>query len=100
MTPEEIEFLREVASRSQDPTMMRSIINSALGGLEHNARKANERAADMEVVAAMSLNARVFKGQQTFLAEKLEKWNGQTSLRWDDQIAKLKETTCKPTTSG
>ena len=23
--------------------------------------------------------------------QKLEKWNGKTSLRWDDQIAKLKE---------
>ena len=95
MTPEDIEFLREVASRSQDPNMMRSIINSALGGCEHNARKANERAADMEVVAAMSLNARVFKGHQTFLADKLEKWKGQTSLRWDDQIKELKKEKAK-----
>lgn len=91
MTPEELEFLEEVASRSQDPNMMRSIINSAIGGCEYNARKANERAADMEVVAAMSMNARVFKGNQKFLAEKLEKWKGKTSLRWDDQIAALKE---------
>jgi hypothetical protein len=91
MTPEEIKFLSEVARRSQDPNMMRSIISSALGGCEHIARKANERAADMEVVAAMSLNARVFKGNQKFLAEKLEKWNGKTSLRWDDQIEELKK---------
>jgi hypothetical protein len=91
MTPKEVEFLSEVSRRSQDPIMMRSIINSALGGCEHNARKANERAADMEVVAAMSMNARVFKGNENFLAQKLEKWNGQTSLRWDDQIKALKE---------
>lgn len=91
MTPDDLEFLSEVASRSQDPVMMRSIINSAIGGCEHNARKANERAADMEVVAAMALNARVFKSNDNFLAQKLEKWQGKTSLRWDDQINKLKE---------
>lgn len=91
MTPDDLEFLSEVADRSKDPNMMRSIINSAIGGCEHNARKANERAADMEVVAAMALNARVFKSNDNFLAQKLEKWQGKTSLRWDDQINKLKE---------
>lgn len=91
MTPEDMKFLREVAERSQDPTMMRSIINSALGGLEHNARKAREQAADMEVVASMALNTRLFKGNEKFLADKLEKWKDRTALRWDDQIAKLKE---------
>lgn len=90
MTPEDMKFLREVADRSKDPNMMRSIISSAIGGCEHVARKANERAADMEVVAAMALNARVFKSNENFLAQKLEKWEGQTSLRWDDQIKKLK----------
>lgn len=91
MTPEELEFLREVASRSQDPVMMRSIINSATGGLEHNARRSDERAADMEVVASMAMNTRLFKGNENFLAQKLEKWRGRTALRWDDQIKKLKE---------
>ena len=55
MTDEDIKFLREVAKRSQNPVMMRSIIDSAIGGMEHNARQAQERAADMEVVAAMAL---------------------------------------------
>lgn len=91
MTDEEIAFIKEVARRSQEPLMMRAIINSAIGGVEHNARQAQERAADMEVVAAMALNARVFKGQQSFLVQKLEKWQGKTSLRWDDQIKELKE---------
>ena len=90
MTESEIEFLGEVARRSQDPAMMRSIIHSAIGGVEHNARQAQERAADMEVVAAMALNARVFKTQHTFLVQKLEKWAGKTSLRWDDHIKMLK----------
>lgn len=91
MTPDDIKFLREVAQRSQDPAMMRSIINSAIGGLEHNSRKAHERATDMEVVASMAMNTRLFKGNEKFLAEKLERWDGQTSLRWDDQIKALRE---------
>ena len=91
MDDDTVKFLSEVARRSQDPTMMRSIINSAIGGCEHSARKACEQAADMEVVASMAMNTRLFKGNEKFLAEKLEKWGGRTALRWDDQIAKLKE---------
>jgi hypothetical protein len=91
MTDEEIKFLNEVAKRSQDPVMMRSIIHSAVGGVEHNARQAHARAADMEVVAAMAMNTRLFKGNENFLAQKLEKWKDQTALRWDDQIKALKE---------
>ena len=91
MTPDDIKFLRKVAQRSQDPAMMRSIINSAIGGLEQNSRKAHERATDMEVVASMAMNTRLFKGNEKFLAEKLERWDGQTSLRWDDQIKALRE---------
>lgn len=90
MTEDDLIFLREVARRSQDPNMMRSIINSAIGGCEHNARKAREQAADMEVVASMSLNTRLFKGNEKFLADKLEKWTATSALRWDDQIAELR----------
>jgi len=91
MTPEDLKFLSEVASRSQDPNMMRSIINSAIGGCEQKMHKACEQAADMEVVASMALNTRLFKGNENFLAQKLEKWRGRTALRWDDQIKALKE---------
>lgn len=91
MTENDLKFLSEVAKRSQDRAMMQSIIMSAIGGLENNAREAQLRAADMEVVASMAMNTRLFKGNERFLAEKLERWEGKTSLRWDDQIAKLKE---------
>lgn len=93
MTQDDLKFLSEVAKRSQDPTMMRSIINSAIGGCEHNARQACAQAADMEVVASMALNNRLFKGNEKFLADKLEKWKDRTALRWDDQIAKLRGNT-------
>jgi hypothetical protein len=97
MTEDDIKFLREVAKRSEDRAMMQSIIMSAIGGLENSARMAHLRACDMEVVASMAMNTRLFKGNEHFLAQKLEHWKGQTSLRWDDQINKLKENHVKRT---
>ena len=90
MNDDTAKFLAEVALRSQDPVMMRSIINSAIGGCEREARLAREQAADMEVVASMAMNTRLFKGNENFLAQKLEKWHNKTALRWDAQIEALK----------
>ena len=91
MREDDLKFLSEVARRSHDPNMMRSIITSAISGCERGARLACEQAADMEVVASMALNTRLFKGNEKFLADKLEKWKDKTALRWDDQIKALKE---------
>jgi len=91
MTEEDIKFYQDVRRRSQDPDEMRRIVDAAIKGLEDSARILQQKSADMEVVAAMALNGRVFKNNENFLAQKLEKWQGQTSLRWDDQIEKLKE---------
>jgi hypothetical protein len=91
MTEAEEKFIREVRVRCADPRMLRLVIGAAIGGCEDAAFTTMQRAADMEVVAAMALNGRVFKDNKNFLAQKLEKWNGQTSLRWDDQIKALKE---------
>jgi hypothetical protein len=90
MTLEQIAFLSEVRKLSQDPEMMNRIIDVAILGLRDATRQAVNRAADMEVVASIALNNRLFKGKELFLAETLGKWEGKTSLRWDDQIAKLK----------
>ena len=91
MTEDDLKFLSEVTRRSKDRAMMQSIILSAIGGLENSAREAHIRAADMEVVASMALNTRLFKGNEKFLAQKLEHWEGKTTLKWDEQIKKLKE---------
>ena len=91
MTPEDLKFLSEVARRSHDPTMMRSIINSAIGGCERHAEEVRKHAVDMEVVANMAMNIRLFKGNEKFLADKLEGWKHMNGLRWDDQIKTLRE---------
>jgi hypothetical protein len=39
----------------------------------------------------MALNTRLFKGNERFIADKLEKWKHMNSTRWDDQIKRLRE---------
>ena len=91
MSEDEIKFLSEVAHRAKDPVMMQSIIMSAVNGVRRNAEEVRKHAVDMEVVANMAMNTRLFKGNEKFLADKLESWRHMNGLRWDDQIAKLKE---------
>lgn len=91
MTESEIEFLSQVARRAQDPVMMQAIIMSAVGGVRRNAEEVRKHAVDMEVVASMAMNARLFKGNEKFLADKLESWKHMNGLKWDDQIVKLRE---------
>ena len=91
MTEEEMKFLSEVARRAQDPVMLQSIIMSAVGGVRRNAEEVRKHAVDMEVVASMALNARLFKGNEKFLADKLESWKHMNGLKWDEQIARLRE---------
>ena len=91
MTEDEMKFLSEVARRAQDPVMLQSIIMSAVGGVRRNAEEMRKHAVDMEVVASMALNARLFKGNEKFLADKLESWKHMNGLKWDEQIARLRE---------
>jgi hypothetical protein len=91
MSEDEMKFLSEVAHRAKNPDMLRSIIFSAIGGVQRNAEEVRKHAVDMEVVANMAMNTRLFKGNEKFLANKLENWKHMNGLRWDDQIAKLKE---------
>lgn len=90
MTEDEMKFLSEVAHRAKDPVMMQSIIMSAVGGVRRNAEEVRKHAVDMEVVASMALNTRLFKGNEKFIADKLEGWKHMNGLKWDEQIAKLR----------
>jgi len=90
MNEEDIKFLSEVATRAKDPVMMHAIISAAVGGVVRHAEEVRKHAVDMEVVASMAMNTRLFKGNQKFIADKLESWKHMNGLRWDDQIAKLR----------
>ena len=91
MNIDEQKFLSEVAHRSKDPVMMQNIILAAVAGVKRRAEEVREHAVDMETVASMALNTRLFKGNERFIADKLERWKHMNSNRWDDQIKKLRE---------
>ena len=92
MTNEELAFLSEVSRRSKDDYgMMFNIIAAAVNGVKEHAEDMRNYGVDMEIVANMAMNTRLFKGNEKFIAEKLEKWKPITSIKWDDQIKKLKE---------
>jgi len=71
--------------------MMQNIIIAAISGVKLHAVEVREHAVDMETVASMALNTRLFKGNETFIADKLEKWRHMNSNRWDQQIKRLRE---------
>ena len=91
MNIDEQKFLSEVAHRSKDPVMMQNIILAAVAGVKRRAEEVREHAVDMETVAIMALNTRLFKGNERFIADKLEKWKHMNSTRWDNQIERLRE---------
>jgi len=91
MNIEEHKFLLEVEHRARDPETARAIINFAITGMHNKAVAIREHAVDMETVASMALNTRLFKGNETFIADKLEKWKHMNSNRWDVQIERLRE---------
>jgi ABC-type nitrate/sulfonate/bicarbonate transport system substrate-binding protein len=77
----------------KNPHMVAALIQVIQDGINDALEETMHRAADMESVAAMALNARVFKGNQSIIADKLEKWKGRSALRWDDMIKKLRKAT-------
>ena len=91
MNIDEQKFLSEVAHRSKDPVMMQNIILAAVAGVKRRAEEVREHAVDMETVAIMALNTRLFKGNERFIADKVESWKHMNSNRWDNQIERLRE---------
>lgn len=90
MKPHQETILENLRHELHDcPEFAAHVMQTMTQGLQEYASLAQKRAADMEVVAAMALNARLFKGQELFIARKLRENEGRTSLNWSDQIDKL-----------
>ncbi len=66
----------------QDPEAAAYVADSVHVGLKKALNKAYERAADMEVALSV-LAAKRYKGADALVKQKLEKWKGNTALRWD-----------------
>ena len=91
MSDADLKFIISVKDYAKkNPHMIAALIQVIQDGITEAFTEASERAADMETTAAMALNTRLFKGNETFIADKLEKWKGKTALRWDDQLTALR----------
>jgi len=90
MTEEDLIFLNTVRVKAKDPAMLQNIILYAVAGVVANADEIRRHAVDMETVANMAMNTKLFKGNEKFLANKLEQWKHMNALRWDDQIERLR----------
>ena len=77
------EFLAFVRSYvAANPDVAAHVANHSQAGLNEALSKAYERAADMEV-ALVAATSKRFKGAEQVILDKLGKWKGQTSCRWD-----------------
>lgn len=91
MDPNELKFLAEVRQRCyNDAQMTERIIHSAIIGMVERTNALKLFASDMETIAAIAMNTRLFKGNERFLADKLESVANMCALKWDDQIEKLR----------
>lgn len=73
-----------------DPEIMPFLLNALTQGLSAALSSVKERAADMEVVAAILLNKR-YKNRDQLIKSKLEKWKGKCSLNWEDYLGESNE---------
>ena len=71
------------------PELAAHITNAMIAGLEASARSQRERAADMETVAYMAMDSKLFKGNGTYITTLLKKWQSRSALNWDGVIEKL-----------
>jgi hypothetical protein len=91
MNDEQLLFLDRVKKHSKDPEMFYEILRAATDGIYDLAIENQKKAADMETVAAMVLNTKLFAGQESYIAQLLDRWKNKAALNWDDQIDRLKK---------
>lgn len=88
---EELVFLQAIRNYCTTPGHAGKVIGAAMAGMQAELNRQRAHAVDMETVAALSLNARMYKTSKKVIADKLEKHSGMNSLRWDDQIKELRK---------
>jgi hypothetical protein len=68
------------------------IITLALtAGLRDYAEEANKIRSEWEVIACMAMEARLFKGHEKMLADKIEAMKDTNALRWDHTVEALRK---------
>ncbi|MGV0982607.1 MAG: hypothetical protein ACOYB0_09620 [Polynucleobacter sp.] len=78
------QFLAFIASYIEsDPEAAAHVANYVQAGLRKALDEANQRAADMEIVASIMMYKKRWKGQDELVMDKINKWKGKANLNWD-----------------
>ena len=88
---EELVFLQAIRTYCTTPGQAGKVIGAAMAGIHTELDRQRNHAVDMETVASVCLNTRMYKTSKKFIADKLEKHKDMNSLRWDDQIKELRK---------
>lgn len=91
MKMEHESFLRNIESYvTKNPEVGAYVSDFVARGIEASRKEALERACDMEVALSVAI-AKRWKGREELILSKLKKWNGASSLRWDDVISTMEK---------
>ena len=88
---EEQRFLAAIRTYCSTAERVDKTIRYAVAGIQLESERIRAHAVDMETVASVSLNARMYKGSKKFIANLLEKHKDMNALKWDDQIKELRK---------
>jgi hypothetical protein len=92
MKPSHMRLIEEIRTELHTyPELAAHITEAMTAGLKECAQLNKQHASDMETVAAMSLNARLFKGQESYIASLIRKWSHKNTIKWDDVLTKLEK---------
>jgi hypothetical protein len=80
---------------SQNPECAANIATFVQRGISSALMNSQQRAADFECTTLMLLRKRFGKGEHDYVLDKIKKWNGKSSLQWDDQIKQMEDKNVK-----
>jgi hypothetical protein len=91
MTDIQYRFLENIKLYVQsDPEIAPYISDFVAKGLKEALDEANQRAADMEIVASVMMYKKKWKGQDELVMSKINKWKNKASLNWDGLLKEVK----------
>lgn len=91
MNEQEMRFYSGLrATIRTNPEWVKTAQSAIQDGITEALAESRGFAVDMETIAAMALETRLFKGNQGFIADKIEKWKSVCSLNWDHMVEKVR----------
>lgn len=91
MTEEEKIFLQVREWIKENPSRIGLITSGLVVGMQEHANESRRAQVEWETIAAIAVEARLFKGQERILADKIEGMKANNAYRWDDIVSKLRK---------